>query len=193
MKNILSYNFNEHINVTKKTKKQLSKKIIEASKLIFQTIKKNGGKIIWCGNGGSSADSLHLSSEFVGKFKKKRKALPSICISSDIANLTCIANDYGYENIFSRQLSALGKSNDLLMCLSTSGNSKNIIKCLKLAKKLSIRSILLSGRNGGEARKYSDLNLLVPSKTTARIQEMHLMIGQILCELVEKQFRFNEQ
>lgn len=192
MKNILSYNFNEHINVTKKTKKQLSKKIIEASKLIFQTIKKNGGKIIWCGNGGSSADSLHLSSEFVGKFKKKRKALPSICISSDIANLTCIANDYGYENIFSRQLSALGKSNDLLMCLSTSGNSKNIIKCLKLAKKLSIRSILLSGRNGGEARKYSDLNLLVPSKTTARIQEMHLMIGQILCELVEKQFRFNE-
>ena len=181
MKNILSYNFNEHINVTKKTKKQLSKKIIAVSKLIFQTIQKNDGKIIWCGNGGSSADSLHLSSEFIGKFKKKRKALPSLCHSSDIANLTCIANDYGYENIFSRQLSALGKRNDLLICLTTSGNSKNIIKSLKLAKKLSIKSILLSGHKGGEERKYCNLNLLVPSKTTARIQEMHLMIGQILC------------
>jgi D-sedoheptulose 7-phosphate isomerase len=188
MKKIVETSFNQHLSVTKKTKKKLQKTIISLACKIAHTVK-TGGKIIWCGNGGSAADSLHLSSEFVGKFKKKRLPLPSTSLCSDIANLTCIANDYGFEYIFSRQLESIGKKNDLLICLTTSGNSKNIINCLKQAKKMRIKSVLFSGLTGGKSKKFSDLNLLVPSQVTARIQEMHVLMGQLLCELVEKKLK----
>ena len=187
--NIIKKSFKEHLRVTHLSLKLLKKKIFMASEAISETLI-NNGKLIFCGNGGSASDSLHLSSEFVGKFQNKRKPLSSISLSSDISNITCIANDFGYKKIFSRQLEAIGKKNDLLICLTTSGNSENIIECLKYAKNNLIKSILLSGISGGEAKKYSNINLLVPSKNTARIQEMHLLIGQTLCELVEKKMKF---
>jgi D-sedoheptulose 7-phosphate isomerase len=185
MKRIIETNFNEHIKVTNKTMKKLKNKISLISLEIKDCLNRNG-KIIWCGNGGSAADSLHLSSEFLGKFKNKRKPLASISLSSDISNITCISNDFGYENVFSRQLEGLGKEKDLLICLTTSGNSKNIIKCLQMAKKLSIKSILFSGKNGGKAKYFSDINLVIPSSSTARIQEMHTLIGQTICDITEK-------
>ena len=178
MNNTIISNFSEHLRVTKKTLKTQQKKIFLISQEIKNCLNRNG-KIIWCGNGGSAADSLHLSSEFVGKFKKKRRALSSITLSSDISNLTCIANDFGYENVFSRQLESVGSTADLLVCLSTSGNSQNIINCIKAAKKRNIKSILFTGNRGGKAKKFSDINLIVPSRSTARIQEMHILMGRL--------------
>ena len=188
MNNTIISNFSEHLRVTKKTLKTQQKKIFLISQEIKNCLNING-KIIWCGNGGSAADSLHLSSEFVGKFKKKRRALSSITLSSDISNLTCIANDFGYENVFSRQLESVGSTADLLVCLSTSGNSQNIINCIKAAKKRNIKSILFTGNRGGKAKKFSDINLIVPSRSTARIQEMHILIGQTICDLTERLLR----
>ena len=191
MKKIIETNFYEHIRVTQKTIKKLKNNISLISFEIKDCLNRNG-KIIWCGNGGSAADSLHLSSEFLGKFKNKRKPLASISLSSDIANITCISNDFGYENIFSRQLEGLGKEKDLLICLTTSGNSKNIIKCLKMAKKMNIKSILFSGKKGGKAKYFSDINLVIPSSSTARIQEMHTLIGQTICDITEKLLNIKE-
>ncbi len=185
MNKIIEKNFSEHIKVTQKTIKILKKKISSISLEIKDCLDRNG-KIIWCGNGGSAADSLHLSSEFLGKFKNKRKPLASISLSSDIANITCISNDFGYENVFSRQLEGLGSEKDLLICLTTSGNSKNIINCLKMAKKKNIKSILFSGKKGGKAKYFSDIDLIIPSESTARIQEMHTLIGQTICDVTEK-------
>ena len=155
-----------------------------ANKIV--NILKHDGTVFWCGNGGSASDSQHLAAEFVGRFEKNRSPLKSISLNTDTSILTALSNDYSYGLVFERQLEALGNSGDLLVAISTSGNSENIINVLKFAKKKNIFTIALLGNDGGEAKNFSNLSIIVPSKSTARIQEMHILIGHIACSLVEK-------
>ncbi len=180
--------FKEHAKVLKLTSLKLNKKIIEASNIISSSLL-NKGSVFWCGNGGSASDSMHLSAELIGRFKKNRKPLKSISLCGDPASLTCISNDFGYENIFSRQINALGKPGDVLVAISTSGKSKNVLKAIKQAKKNKIKVISFLGNNGGECKGKANLDLVVPSKSTARIQEMHILAGHILCDLIEKRMK----
>ena len=150
----------------------------------------NGGTIFWCGNGGSASESQHMATELIGRFKKNRIPLKSISLNSDTAALTCIANDFGYENIFSRQLEGLGKPGDVLIALSTSGNSQNINNALIKAKELSINSIALLGKGGGESLSIAETVILIDSNSTARVQESHQLISHILCELIESELGY---
>jgi len=146
-----------------------------------------GGCIFWVGNGGSAADSQHLAAELVGRFKKNRRALRSVALTTDSSVLTCVANDYSYEDVFSRQLEALGRPGDVLVGISTSGNSENIIRAVKMAKALGMATVSLLGKGGGESWELADQTLVVGSDSTARIQESHILIGHILCELIEQE------
>ena len=164
----------------------LEKDINLAINLIYKTLK-NKKKIYICGNGGSAADAQHLSAEFLVRLSPKinRRPLPIISLALDTSTLTACANDYDFKYIFSRNLEALANSGDLLFCISTSGNSKNIIEVLKKSKKIKIKSLSLLGNSGGIAKTISDLSILVPSRNTARIQEMHIFIGHYILEKVE--------
>ena len=164
----------------------LEKDINSAINLIYKTIK-NKKKIYICGNGGSAADAQHLSAEFLVRLRPKinRRPLPIISLALDTSTLTACANDYDFKYIFSRNLEALANSGDLLFCISTSGNSKNIIEVLKKSKKIKIKSLSLLGNRGGIAKTISDLSIVVPSCNTARIQEMHIFIGHYILEKVE--------
>ena len=187
---LIKKNFNQHLDVQKKTLKILEKKIYLASELISNCLK-NNGLVMWCGNGGSASDSMHLSTELLGRFKNNRKSLRSMSLAADSSSITCISNDFGYENLFSRQLEGLANKNDVLISLTTSGNSKNVINAIKKAKKLSLKTILMSGNSGGKCVGLTDLELIVPSTSTARIQEMHMLIGHTLCELIEEHLNLN--
>ena len=149
---------------------------------------KAGGKILLCGNGGSAADAQHIAAELTGRYKTERGALAGIALTTDTSALTAIGNDYGYEFVFSRQLEALGREDDLLIAISTSGNSGNVVKALELARKIGIKTIGLSGRTGGAMNELCELNLVVPSNDTPRIQEMHIMIGHIICQAIDDAF-----
>jgi D-sedoheptulose 7-phosphate isomerase len=167
----------------------LEKDINLAINLIYKTLK-NKKKIYICGNGGSAADAQHLSAEFLVRLRPKinRRPLPIISLALDTSTLTACANDYDFKYIFSRNLEALANSGDLLFCISTSGNSKNIIEVLKKSKKIKIKSLSLLGNSGGIAKTISDLSIVVPSRNTARIQEMHIFIGHYILEKVENLF-----
>lgn len=156
----------------------------QCAKIIGDSLK-NENTIFWCGNGGSAAESSHLAVELIGRFKNNRRSLPSLSLSADTAAITCIANDFGYDEIFARQLEGLGKKGDVLVVLSTSGKSKNIIKVLQKAKEMGITSIALLGKGGGQAVALSDFAIVIESEETARIQEMHLLLGHTLCEYAE--------
>jgi D-sedoheptulose 7-phosphate isomerase len=164
----------------------LEKDINLAINLIYKTLK-NKKKIYICGNGGSAADAQNLSAEFLVRLSPKinRRPLPIISLALDTSTLTACANDYDFKYIFSRNLEALANSGDLLFCISTSGNSKNIIEVLKKSKKIKIKSLSLLGNSGGIAKTISDLSIVVPSRNTARIQEMHIFIGHYILEKVE--------
>ena len=149
---------------------------------------KAGGKILLCGNGGSAADAQHIAAELTGRYKTERGALAGIALTTDTSALTAIGNDYGYEFVFSRQLEALGREGDLLIAIYTSGNSGNVVKALELARKIGIKTIGLSGRTGGAMNELCELNLVVPSNDTPRIQEMHIMIGHIICQAIDDAF-----
>ena len=149
---------------------------------------KAGGKILLCGNGGSAADAQHIAAELTGRYKTERGALAGIALTTDTSALTAIGNDYGYEFVFSRQLEALGREGDMLIAISTSGNSGNVLKALELARKIGIKTIGLSGRTGGAMNELCELNLVVPSNDTPRIQEMHIMIGHIICQAIDDAF-----
>lgn len=149
---------------------------------------KAGGKILLCGNGGSAADAQHIAAELTGRYKTERGALAGIALTTDTSALTAIGNDYGYEFVFSRQLEALGREGDLLIAISTSGNSGNVVKALEIARKIGIKTIGLSGRTGGAMNELCELNLVVPSNDTPRIQEMHIMIGHIICQAIDDAF-----
>ena len=139
----------------------------------------------FCGNGGSASDSQHLAAELVGRYKNNRRSLKSIALNNDSAVMTCIENDFGYENIFSRQISGLASKKDILFIISTSGNSKNINNAIDAAKKKGLITIGLLGKNGGDSAKKVDSSIIIDSDITARIQEMHIMIGHMLCDLIE--------
>lgn len=160
-------------------------KEFEICSKIFADTLRNGNTIFWCGNGGSASESSHLAVELIGRFKNNRNPLPSISLNSDSAAITCIANDFGYDQIYSRQLDGLAKSGDLLIALSTSGKSENIVNVLKTARFKGVTSISLLGKGGGTALGISDHSILVNSDETARIQEIHLLIGHTLCEFAE--------
>lgn len=145
-----------------------------------------GGKLMFCGNGGSAADSQHLAAEFTGRFVHDRRPLAAMALSTDTSALTSIANDYAFEEIFERQVEALGRPGDCLVGISTSGNSANVLRAFAAARRCEVATIGLLGRDGGRLAKQSDIRIVVPSHTTARIQEAHIFIGHNLCALVER-------
>jgi len=158
--------------------------IASASTMILESLK-NGKKFLLAGNGGSAADAQHIAAELTGRYKKERPGIKAIALSTDTSALTAIGNDYGYEYVFSRQLEALGDSGDVFLGISTSGNSQNVIEALKKAKQIGIKTIGLSGKDGGAMASLCDINIVVPSNNTPRIQEMHILIGHTICMLIE--------
>lgn len=145
------------------------------------------GKILLCGNGGSASDCQHIAAELTGRFIKDRKPLAAIALTTDTSALTSIGNDYSFDEVFARQVVALGCSGDLLIGISTSGNSRNVIRAVEEAKKMGMQTIGLLGRDGGQLAHMCDYNIVVPSNVTARIQECHILIGHTLCGLIEKE------
>lgn len=158
--------------------------IIAVGKIMLKSLLA-GGKIMLCGNGGSAADSQHIAAELIGRFKKERGALAAIALSTDTSILTCVGNDYGYDDVFSRQVTGLAKSGDILIAISTSGNSPNVLKAVDEANKVGCITVALTGRNGGKLASICQHSIVVPSNETARIQEMHIMMGHMLCDLLE--------
>ncbi len=170
----------------------LEEDIKDASQLCIDTLK-NGNKILFCGNGGSAADAQHIAAELTGRYKTERKGLAGIALTTDTSALTAIGNDYGYERIFDRQVESLARKGDLLIGISTSGNSENVLRAFSVAKEMGCKTIGLSGKGGGEMNEYCDFNLVVPSDNTPRIQEMHILFGHIICQLIDNAFenKFN--
>lgn len=159
--------------------------ISEVSKSIYEIIKR-GGVLYTCGNGGSASDALHIVGEIVGRFQRERKGFAAVALNADVATMTAIANDYGYDYVFSRQVEALLNDKDILLGISTSGNSKNIIYAFDKARELGAKTVLLTGSRGGVLKDMSDYCIVVPSDNTARIQEGHMCIYHIICEIVER-------
>lgn len=145
----------------------------------------SGGKILVCGNGGSAADSQHIAAELVGRFKKERRAIAAIALTTDTSIITCLSNDYGFERVFERQVEALGRRGDALIAISTSGGSANVLKAAKKARELGLFTLGLLGRGGGSIKPACDLALVIEETDTPRIQEMHLLCAHIICELIE--------
>lgn len=148
---------------------------------------KGDKKTILAGNGGSAADAQHIAAELVGRYGFDRPSIPSLALTTDTSNLTAIGNDYGYDQVFSRQLEGMGQAGDIFIGISTSGNSVNIIKAFESAKKKGITTVALTGRDGGAMAKMADVALVVPSNSTPRIQESHILIGHIICDIIEKE------
>ncbi len=169
--NWVSENLQEPVN-------QLAEKITSALKA--------GNKVILMGNGGSASDAQHIAAELVGRYKKERKAYPAIALHTNTSTITAVGNDYGYDEIFSRQIEAFAKKGDVVIGISTSGNSKNICKALEKSKEMGCFNVGLIGRDGGTIKNITDLNLIVKSSNTPRIQECHILIGHSVCELVEE-------
>lgn len=162
---------------------------IEKSVELMVACIQNGGKIFSCGNGGSMADAMHFAEELTGRFREDRKALPAISIS-DPTHITCTANDYGFEHIFSRYISALGKPGDVLLALSTSGNSSNILKALEVSKELGIQTVALTGKDGGKAAELADIEIRAPfSKYSDRTQEIHIKVIHVMIDGIEQHFK----
>ena len=151
------------------------------------SVYKNSHKMILAGNGGSAADAQHIAAELVGRYGFDRPSIPSLALTTDTSNLTAIGNDYGYDKVFSRQLEGMGQKGDLFIGISTSGNSLNIIEAFRSAKSMGITTVALTGRDGGEMAKMADIALIVPSDATPRIQESHILIGHIICDIIEKE------
>lgn len=172
----------------------LKKQILEDSKLqatvnalateminVFNT----GGKVLFCGNGGSAADAQHLAAELSGRFYYDRPPLAAEALHVNTSFLTAVANDYSFDEVYSRMVKAYGNKGDMLIGISTSGNSPNVVNALEVAKELGLKTALLAGETGGKAKSFSDFNILIPSKDTPRIQELHMIIGHSICEIVE--------
>ncbi len=170
------------------TKSQALEPMIETTGREIVECLKRGGKLFSCGNGGSAADALHFAQELVGRYKVKRRALPAICLNADVTAITCIGNDYGYDQVFARQLSAFARPGDVLVGFSTSGNSPNVLATFAVAKTLKVTTILLGGRDGGQAKGRCDYELIIPSHNTARIQEVHTLVMHSWLDQVDRAF-----
>ncbi|MFH1545344.1 MAG: D-sedoheptulose 7-phosphate isomerase [archaeon] len=177
----------ESINVKKAVMDYCLEDTKKAIELIIDSLKSEN-KILLCGNGGSAADTQHVATELVQKLRKKRKALPALSLCTDSSILTAVGNDDGFENIFSRQIEALGDKGDVLIAISTSGNSLNVLKAVEEARKKGMRIIGLTGSNG-KLKEVSDVSIKIPSSSVARIQEMHLLIEHIICNRIEEEFK----
>ena len=188
MQSIIKQELNEHLITLDATMKSIGSALEVAANICIDSLKQ-GGKILIFGNGGSAADAQHIAAELVGRYKLERKGLSAIALSTDTSSLTAIANDYGYEHVFDRQIEALANPEDVAIGISTSGNSSNVINALQLAKNIGCKSIGLSGKSGGDMNKLCDVNLVIPANDTARIQEMHILVGHIICHLIELEFR----
>jgi len=186
LSNHISNHFSEHIKVISDTEKEVNAKIGMIMKLILECLS-NDRTLFLCGNGGSASDSQHIAAELIGRFSSNRNPLRAIALNTDTSVITCISNDFSYKEIFSRQLEGLGKRQDVLLALSTSGDSENVNLAIKQANHMGINSIALLGKCGGEALRLANLSILVPSDSTARIQETHILIGHIICDLIEKE------
>lgn len=184
MKKTITSMIEESIETKKKSMK-LTPQIEEAANLVINALK-NKRKILLAGNGGSASQASHIAAEFTGRYKIERKGMPAISLSSDMSAITAIGNDYGFDAIFERQLEALGNEGDVLILLSTSGNSSNIIKAAEKAKKMGIKTIALLGKDGGKMKNKSDVEIIIPSDNIPRIQEAHIMIMHIICEIADE-------
>ncbi len=158
--------------------------VAAAADIIGQSLR-GGGKVMFCGNGGSASDAQHLAAELVGRYLLERNPLPGLALTANSSTVTAIGNDYGFDDIFARQVRGLGRPGDVLMALSTSGNSRNVVAALEAARSIGIRAIGLTGAGGGKMAELCDLCIRVPSDHTPRIQEMHIAVGHMICELVE--------
>ena len=190
MMEIITRELQESANIKLSMAKDSPGLIADAAQIIVD-VYRAGGKALIIGNGGSAADAQHIAAELVGHFKLKRKALPAIALTTNSSILTALANDSAYDTVFSRQLEALAGSKDVLIAISTSGNSPNILQAVETARSKHITVIGLTGGNGGKLKNLANLLIIVPSSSTPRIQEAHITIGHILCHLVEEEL-FNE-
>ena len=186
MQSIIKHEFSEHIKASQNTLDSIADQIETASKICINSLK-NGGKILIIGNGGSAADAQHIAAELVGRYKTERKGLPAIALTTDSSAITSIANDYGFLHVFDRQVEALAHKDDVVIGISTGGTSPNVVNALTSANKLDCKTIGLSGKDGGDFNALCDVNLVVNSDDTPRIQEMHILIGHTICHLIEQE------
>jgi len=184
MKDFAIKAFDESAEVKRRFARDHADKIVQVARLIgraFQT----GHKVLLFGNGGSATDAAHIAAEFVGRYKRERAPFPAIALATDIAAITCIANDYGFEELFARQVRAHGQQGDVAIAISTSGNSPNVLKGVEAAKAAGLTTVGWTGGSGGKLAGMVDYAFVVPSALTARIQESHITLGHVLCELIE--------
>jgi D-sedoheptulose 7-phosphate isomerase len=174
----------EHLEVVRQVEAQ--QPVLEAIALAMTATLRAGGKILWCGNGGSAGDSQHLAAEIVGRFCRERRGLASVALTTDTSILTSVANDYGFEAVFSRQIEALGNPGDLLVGISTSGNSGNVIAALQAARSQGLVTVGFTGAGGGKVAALAEHLFAVASRDTARVQEAHILAGHILCDWIER-------
>jgi D-sedoheptulose 7-phosphate isomerase len=189
MENIILKRFKENGEVKTRFLKENLPQVLELIRLISHAFEV-GNKVFFFGNGGSAADAQHLAAEFVNRLIMDRPPLPAIALTTDTSILTSISNDFSFEEIFAKQLKALGKGGDVAIGISTSGNSSNIIKAFEVAKEMRMKAVALTGNDGGALAKMADLSLIVPSTSTPRVQEVHILVGHILCEMVEHSLFF---
>ncbi len=183
IKDFFHAQLNEHELILKKTKFKLEKDFIKLVNICVESIKKK--KIIFFGNGGSASDSQHLATELTVRFSKNRKAIPALSLVTDTSTISAIANDFGFKYLFSRQIEAIGEKGDVAIGISTSGKSPNVIEGLKSAKKKNLKCVIFTGKNSEGFRKNCDCVISIPAENTSRIQEMHITIGQMLCNAIE--------
>ncbi len=177
----------QHQQTLQKVIDTLQPQIQQAADMVVSTLQ-NGKKVLLAGNGGSASDAQHIAAELTGRYVKERRSLPGIALTTDTSALTAIGNDYGYDRVFARQLEGLGNEGDLFIGISTSGNSASVINAFEVAKRNGLQTLGLSGRDGGKMNSCCELNIIIPSDVTARIQEMHILIGHILCKAVDNAF-----
>jgi len=183
---LLEAAFLEHVETACRTKDELASAVADIGVELARCLEQ-GGAVLWCGNGGSASDSQHIAAELVGRFKENRRPLRSVALSTDTSVLTCIGNDFGYDKIFSRQVEAVGRPGDVLVGISTSGQSPNVNEAFVSAGAIGLTTVGLLGKGGGEALGLVDHALVVPSDSTARIQEAHILIGHVFCEIIESE------
>jgi D-sedoheptulose 7-phosphate isomerase len=187
MRDVVLKAFNDSAAVKQQFVRDHADRIVEVAKVIVRAFRE-GHKVLLFGNGGSATDAAHVAAEFVGRYKRERTPLPAIALATDIAAITCIANDYGYDELFARQVRAHGQKGDIAIAISTSGNSPNVLKGVAAAKEGGLTTVAWTGGTGGKLAALADFAFVVPSSVTARIQESHITLGHVLCELTEEEF-----
>jgi D-sedoheptulose 7-phosphate isomerase len=187
MRDVVLKAFNDSAAVKQQFVRDHADRIVEVAKVIVRAFRE-GQKVLLFGNGGSATDAAHVAAEFVGRYKRERTPLPAIALATDIAAITCIANDYGYDELFARQVRAHGQKGDIAIAISTSGNSPNVLKGVAAAKEGGLTTVAWTGGTGGKLAALADFAFVVPSSVTARIQESHITLGHVLCELTEEEF-----